>query len=71
MAARIRARAAGGGPPLAGDQRLGLGEEEIAASIAASVREAADLGLRPAGSIVIETDGRSAEEVADQIIAAR
>lgn len=71
IAARIRARAAGGGPPLAGDRRLGLNDAEVTASIAASVAEAADPGIRPAESIVIDTDGRSAEEVADQIIAAR
>ena len=71
IAARIRARAAGGGPPLAGDRRLGLSGTELAASIAASVAEASDLGIRPAGSLVIETDGRSADEVADQIVAGR
>ncbi|MGF6822030.1 gluconate kinase [Microbacterium sp. ZKA21] len=71
IAARIRARAAGGGPPLAGDRRLGLSGAELAASIAESVREAADPGFRPAGSVVIDTDGCSAEQVAGQIIAAR
>ncbi|WP_461162892.1 AAA family ATPase [Arthrobacter sp. R4-81] len=64
---RHRARAAGGGPPLAADHRLGLDDLGIRAAVAASIAEARAVGLRPNGATIINTDELSAEDVARQI----
>ncbi|WP_457965888.1 ATP-binding protein [Arthrobacter sp. D1-29] len=64
---RHRVRAEGGGPPLAGDHRLGLDDLSIRAAVAAAIIEARDEALRPNGATIINTDGLSAEEVAQQI----
>lgn len=68
---RHRARAAGGGPPLAGDHRLGLDENGIQAGVAAAIVEARDTTIRPAGHVVLDTDSASADEVASRITADR
>jgi hypothetical protein len=68
---RHRSRAAGGGPPLAGDHRLGLDEDGIQAGVAAAIIEARDTSIRPPGHVVLDTDSASADEVASQITAAR
>lgn len=65
--ARHRARAEGGGPPLAGDHRVGLDDPAIRAAVARSIGEARDEALRPKGATVINTNGHSAEDVARQI----
>jgi hypothetical protein len=67
---RLRARAQGDGPPLAGDQRLGLSEAEIQEAFAASIAEARDVAARPRGAVVVGTDERSPHEIAAQMIAA-
>ncbi len=69
--ARHRSRAAGGGPPLAGDHRLGLDEDGIRSGVAAALLEARDESIRPHGHVVIETDDASADQVASQITAVR
>lgn len=68
--ARLRARAEGGGPPLAGDRRRGLDERRIREALVASVTEARDESLRPDGAIVIDTGARTADEVAALIAGA-
>ena len=68
---RHRARAEGGGPPLAGDHRLGLDDLSIRAAVAASIEEARHKALRPNGATVINTDELSAEDVAQQINSAK
>ena len=68
---RHRARAEGGGPPLAGDHRLGLDDLSIRAAVAASIAEARDEALRPNGATVVNTDELSAEAVAQQINSAK
>lgn len=68
---RHRSRAAGGGPPLAGDHRFGLDEDGIKAGVAAAIIEARDDSIRPPDYAVIETDNTSADDVASQITAAR
>jgi hypothetical protein len=68
---RHRVRAEGGGPPLAGDHRLGLDDLSIRAAVAMSIAEARHEALRPNGVTVINTDGLSAEDVAQQINSAK
>lgn len=68
---RHRARAEGGGPPLAGDHRLGLDDLSIRAAVAASIDAARHKALRPNGATVINTDELSAEDVAQQINSAK
>ncbi|MGX9900856.1 adenylyl-sulfate kinase [Arthrobacter sp. SA17] len=65
--ARHPARAEGGGPPLAADQRLGLDDASIRAAVAASIAEARDEALRPTSATIINTDEVSAEEAAREI----
>lgn len=64
---RHRFRAEGGGPPLAGDHRLGLDDLSIRAAVATSIGEARDESLRPNGISVINTDDLSPEDVARRI----
>lgn len=68
---RHRARAEGGGPPLAGDHRLGLDDLSIRAAVAASIAEARDEALRPNDATIINTDELSAEDLARQINSAK
>ncbi|WP_168627944.1 AAA family ATPase [Cryobacterium sp. BB307] len=67
LESRLHSRAAGGGPPLAGDHRLGLDEAQVQEVLKASTAESQDLAFRPAECQVIPTDGKTAEEVAQQI----
>lgn len=64
--ARHRARAAGESP-LVGDHRRGLGELAIREAVAHSLAEATDESLRPTGSVVVDTDDLSAEDVAQRM----
>lgn len=64
---RHRARAEGGGPPLAGDHRIGLDEPGIRAAVASAITEARDESLRPSGATIISTDGLAADRVAEAI----
>lgn len=68
LAERITSRAAGAGPPLQGDHRLGLAGADLTASIARAVDESRDLSLRPRGSAAIDTSSLTAGGAADVIV---
>ncbi|ANY07551.1 AAA family ATPase [Pseudonocardia sp. HH130630-07] len=67
LAERVTSRAGGGGPPVAGDRRLGLTGRALADAIAAAVRESGC--ARPSGAEVVDTTGRDPAQVAEAIVA--
>ncbi|AOS63799.1 adenylyl-sulfate kinase [Actinoalloteichus hymeniacidonis] len=69
LAARIRRRADGAGPPLAGDHRRGLVGRALEESISRSVREAAGLETFRGAAHRVSTDGVEPIGVATSILA--
>jgi len=67
LESRLRTRADGGGPPLAGDHRLGLDETELRESLEVAIAESHDIAARPDGCHLITTDDATADEVAQRI----
>lgn len=67
LAARIRRRAQGEGPPIAGDHRRGLSGKALDESISASVNEAGDLDSRLTNAVMLQTDDGAPVEIARSI----
>jgi hypothetical protein len=65
LAERIRMRANGAGPPLAGDELRGLPPAELPGRVAAAVRIAE--ALDHTGGFPVDTDGLSVAQVADLV----
>lgn len=59
--ARLLLRGAGQGPPIPGDELRGLPEEDLR-------RLAVPTPAPPSADLVLHTDGRAAEDVADEIV---
>lgn len=67
LAVRIRRRARGGGPPIAGDHRRGLSGHALEKSISESINETVDLGIHLTNAVALQTDGCDAIEIARAI----
>ncbi|GAA3348441.1 hypothetical protein GCM10020358_66970 [Amorphoplanes nipponensis] len=67
LAERIRQRGLGGGPPIAGDELRGRPAVVLARAREAAVAQAAALESADIGDVRIDTDGRTVEDVADEI----
>ncbi len=67
LAERLAQRSRGGGPPIPGDERIGLDASALAEAIATSVAQAAEVTLRPTGAAVIDTSGLDPATVAAEI----
>ncbi|MCI4061190.1 AAA family ATPase [Micromonospora sp. R77] len=65
---RIRHRGLGGGPPIAGDELRGRPPVVLAQAREAAVAQAAALDRADIGDLRIDTDGRSAQDIAQEII---
>jgi hypothetical protein len=68
LAERIRHRGLGGGPPIAGDELRGRPAAVLARAHEAAVAQAAALDRADLGDVRIDTDGRSVEDIAQEII---
>lgn len=64
---RIRHRGLGGGPPIAGDELRGQSAAVLAQAWEAAVAQAAALDRADIGDVLIDTDGHSVKDVADEI----
>ncbi|MEU7745637.1 adenylyl-sulfate kinase [Nonomuraea sp. NPDC049158] len=67
LAERVMRRGRGGGPAIPGDELKGLGPEALHRVAERAAYEAAALDRAGAGDLRIDTDGRSAQEVADEV----
>ncbi|GAA2418028.1 hypothetical protein GCM10010404_90800 [Nonomuraea africana] len=67
LAERVARRGAGEGPALPGDQLRGLDSAALRRAAERAARDAAALDRAGAGDLRIDTDGRSAQEVAAQV----
>jgi hypothetical protein len=64
---RIRQRGLGGGPPIAGDELRGRPAPVLDRAHAAAVAQAAALERTGVGDVRVDTDGRTAEDLAAEI----
>ncbi|MEV6159024.1 hypothetical protein AB0L53_52715 [Nonomuraea sp. NPDC052129] len=67
LAERVTRRGRGGGPAIPGDELKGLDPEALRRVAEQAAREALSLDRAGAGDLRIDTDDRSAQEVADEI----
>lgn len=67
IAERVKARAAGGGPQLAGDDLLGADEAAQAEVVRRSLDEAGRYAEGSLGGVTVETSDKSVAEVADEV----
>ncbi|MFF4190341.1 hypothetical protein [Nonomuraea sp. NPDC001831] len=65
---RVLLRGRGGGPATPGDELRGLGPDALRAVAGRAAREAAALDRAGAGDVRLDTDGRSPQEVAAQVM---
>ncbi|MFC4117998.1 adenylyl-sulfate kinase [Nonomuraea zeae] len=68
LAERVARRGGGGGPALPGDELKGLGPAALRQVAERAAADAAALDREGAGDMRVDTDGRSAEEVAEHIL---
>ncbi|MER6506539.1 hypothetical protein ABT158_06960 [Nonomuraea sp. NPDC001636] len=66
---RVLLRGRGGGPATPGDELRGLGRDTLRAVAGRAAREAAALDRAGAGDVRLDTDGRSPQELAAQVMA--
>ena len=65
---RITRRAQGGGPRLAGDRLIGQPPEALETALSTALAEDAAVARGEVADLVVETDGRSVEAVAAQVL---
>ena len=65
---RIRQRGLGGGPPIAGDELRGQPAPVLDRAYDAAVAQAAALDRTSIGDVRVDTDGRTAEDLAAEIV---
>lgn len=67
LAERVAQRVRGEGPAIPGDEIKGLGPEALKCVVERAVREAESLERTGAGAMRVDTDGRSVQDVAEQV----